>query len=122
VARPRQQSASSIKFVLLCSSVQFTALLKTSLVKDMLFLLNIDDLVAYLAIDLGPDVCGHAKIVHGGLLSAICDETLGSLVYGMKQKGILGPEPAVTANLSINYRKVRTNTHVRIPSTVTVIA
>lgn len=93
--------------------LQFTALLKMSLVKDLLFLLDIDNQIAYLAIDLGPDVCGHAKIVHGGLSSSICDETFGALVYGMKHHKILGAEPAVTANLSVNYRKVRA-TAIRI--------
>lgn len=88
--------------------MQFTALLRTGLVQDMLFLFNSKDNIAYLVIDLGQDVCGHAKIVHGGLLSSICDETYGALVYCMKQNGGIGPEPAVTANLNINYRKVCT--------------
>jgi acyl-coenzyme A thioesterase PaaI-like protein len=91
--------------------VQFTSLLKTGLVEDMLFLLEqkpgTKDMQAHLVVDLGRDVCGHAKIVHGGLLGAICDETFGALVYSMKQKRLLGPEPAVTANLNVNYRKVR---------------
>eukprot|EP00892_Ulva_mutabilis_P010389 jgi/Ulvmu1/7722/UM039_0028.1 len=83
----------------------FTALLRTGLVQDMLFLFDSEQHIAYLVIDLGTDVCGHAKIVHGGLLSSICDETYGALVYCMKQSGAIGPEPAVTANLNINYRK-----------------
>lgn len=86
--------------------MQFTALLKTDLVQDMLFLFNASEKTAYLVIDLGKDVCGHAKIVHGGLLSAICDETYGALIYCMKKAQVIGPEPAVTANLNINYRKV----------------
>lgn len=83
----------------------FTALLKTGLVDDMLFLLDTNLMRAHLVVKLGRDVCGHAKIVHGGLISSICDETYGALVYCMKQAEILGPEPAVTANLNINYRK-----------------
>lgn len=86
--------------------VQFTALLKTSLVQDMLFLFDANQRTSFLVIDLGKDVCGHAKIVHGGLLGSICDETYGALVYCMKQANVIGPEPAVTANLNINYRKV----------------
>lgn len=88
--------------------VQFTALLKTFLVQDMLFLFDANQTTSYLVIDLGKDVCGHAKIVHGGLLSSICDETYGALVYCMKQAKVIGPEPAVTANLNIDYRKVVT--------------
>lgn len=86
--------------------MQFTALLKTGLVEDMLFLFDAKQPTAHLVIDLGKDVCGHAKIVHGGLLSSICDESYGALVYCMKQEKVIGPEPAVTANLNINYRKV----------------
>lgn len=87
--------------------MQFTALLKTGLVRDMLFLFNTATREAHLAVELGADVCGHAKIVHGGLTSSICDETFGALVYALKQGRALGGEPAVTANLSINYRAVR---------------
>lgn len=93
------------------TGLQFTALLRTELVQDMLFLFDAKQSIAYLVVDLGKDVCGHAKIVHGGLLSSICDETYGALVYCMKQENAIGPEPAVTANLNINYRKVRSCLH-----------
>jgi hypothetical protein len=93
--------------------LQFTAFLKTGLVKDMLFLFNAKTLTAYLVIELGADVCGHAKVVHGGLLSSICDEAYGALVYSMKYNKLLGAEPAVTANLTVNFRKV--SAHVSHP-------
>lgn len=72
----------------------------------MLFLFDANEKVAYLVIELGPRVCGHAKVVHGGLLGAICDETYGALIYSLKHVKVIGPHPAVTANLNINYRKV----------------
>ena len=99
----RQQCVGQVQ---LC--VQFTALLRTKLVHDMLFLFNEGTQTAHLIVELGPDVCGHAKVVHGGLLSAITDEAYGALVYSMKYHQQISSAPAVTANLSINYRKVRT--------------
>lgn len=89
------------------SVVQFTALLKTKLVEDLLFLFDEEQLVAHLVIKLGRDVCGHAQIMHGGLTSSIFDETFGALVYVMKQRRLLTADLAVTANLNLNYRKVR---------------
>lgn len=89
------------------SSVQFTALLKTKLVEDLLFLFDEEQSVAHLVIKLGRDVCGHAQIMHGGLTSSIFDETFGALVYVMKQRRLLTADLAVTANLNLNYRKVR---------------
>jgi acyl-coenzyme A thioesterase PaaI-like protein len=86
--------------------LQFSAFLKTGLVKDMLFLYDKKQQKAHLVVELGSDVCGHAKVVHGGLLGAICDEAYGALVYSMKHEKLLGAEPAVTASLSVNYRKV----------------
>lgn len=88
--------------------LQFKALLKTGLVEDMLFLYDSKNSEAHLVILLGRDVCGHEKIVHGGLTSSICDETYGALVYAMKQADLLGAGIAVTANLSVNFRKVTT--------------
>lgn len=87
--------------------MQFTALLRTKLVRDMLFLYNERQRAAHVIVELGPDVCGHAKVVHGGLLSAINDEAYGALVYSMKYHQQIPAAAAVTANLSVNYRKVR---------------
>lgn len=48
---------------------------------------------------LGSDLCGHAGIVHGGLLATIVDEGLARCCFPA-----LPNKVAVTANLNINYR------------------
>lgn len=57
------------------------------------------------------DVCGYPKIVHGGLTAAIIDETLGFLLYALKQsKALPFWGPAYTACLEVNYKAVCGNT------------
>ncbi|SOV04889.1 uncharacterized protein UDID_02905 [Ustilago sp. UG-2017a] len=49
---------------------------------------------------LGPSVCGHDGIVHGGMLATICDEALArTAMYNLPGK------VGVTARLEIDYRK-----------------
>jgi len=48
---------------------------------------------------LGADLCGHAGIVHGGLLATILDEGLARCCFGALPNKI-----GMTANLNINYR------------------
>ncbi len=50
-------------------------------------------------VHIGEHLCGHPGIVHGGIISALFDNTFGWLFFAMKQP------PAFTANLNINYRK-----------------
>jgi len=45
--------------------------------------------------------------VHGGLSAMIVDEALGALVYLLKREEVLGPGPAFTAHLGVDYKKVR---------------
>ncbi|KAH8808379.1 putative UPF0644 protein PB2B4.06 [Xylogone sp. PMI_703] len=48
---------------------------------------------------LGPDLCGHPGIVHGGLLATLMDEGLAWCCFGALPNKI-----GLTANLNINYR------------------
>ncbi|KZF26314.1 hypothetical protein L228DRAFT_279535 [Xylona heveae TC161] len=48
---------------------------------------------------LGPDVCGHSGIVHGGLLATILDEGLARCCFPA-----LPNKVGLTAKLNINYR------------------
>lgn len=48
---------------------------------------------------LGADLCGHAGIVHGGLLATILDESLARCCFAALPNKI-----GMTANLNINYR------------------
>ena len=45
--------------------------------------------------------------MHGGLQGMLCDEVFAGLIYGLKRQGALAEGPAVTANLSVNFRKVQ---------------
>ncbi|KAK4993927.1 hypothetical protein LTR50_000141 [Elasticomyces elasticus] len=49
---------------------------------------------------LGPALCGHPYIVHGGLLATLLDEGLARCCFPA-----LPNKVGVTANLTINYRK-----------------
>ncbi|KAF1989474.1 Thioesterase/thiol ester dehydrase-isomerase [Aulographum hederae CBS 113979] len=49
---------------------------------------------------LGPDLCGHPGIVHGGLLATLLDEGLARCCFPA-----LPNKVGVTANLNLNYRK-----------------
>lgn len=49
---------------------------------------------------LGPSLCGHPGIVHGGLLATLLDEGLARACFPA-----LPNKVGVTANLQINYRK-----------------
>jgi hypothetical protein len=46
-------------------------------------------------------------IVHGGMSAMVIDETLGAMSYMLKQEGVLGSGPALTAHLEVDYKKVR---------------
>jgi hypothetical protein len=37
----------------------------------------------------------------------IIDEALGALVYMLKREAVLGPGPAFTAHLEVDYKKVK---------------
>ncbi|ODV89471.1 hypothetical protein CANCADRAFT_27526 [Tortispora caseinolytica NRRL Y-17796] len=65
-------------------------------VAPMLFL-NGSDLVGFY--HLGPDLCGHPGIVHGGLLATLLDEGLARCAFQALPKHI-----GVTARLTLNYK------------------
>ncbi len=48
---------------------------------------------------LGPDLCGHPGIVHGGMLATMLDEGLARCCFAA-----LPNKVGMTANLNINYR------------------
>ncbi|PYH89108.1 Thioesterase/thiol ester dehydrase-isomerase, partial [Aspergillus ellipticus CBS 707.79] len=49
---------------------------------------------------LGPRLCGHPGIVHGGLLATLLDEAMGRCCFPA-----LPNQVGVTANLSLDYRR-----------------
>jgi acyl-coenzyme A thioesterase PaaI-like protein len=56
-----------------------------------------DEVIAI--IKFGDAVCGHPKVVHGGIISTMIDNTYGWVfIAGRKQIGF-------TANLNVNFRK-----------------
>ena len=54
----------------------------------------------------GGDLVGYPKIVHGGVSSALLDEPMSYLLhlYHIRTDGDSPPNPALTANLNINFR------------------
>jgi len=61
-------------------------------------------------VELGSDLCGHPEFVHGGMLSALCDELFGWTAGIEKELLGKGSSRIFTANLSVDYRKpVRRN-------------
>jgi hypothetical protein len=86
--------------------VQLRSLVKTGLLRDVVSLFDKAESIHYLATQTGAEVCGHPTIVHGGVQGMLCDEVFAGLIYGMKRQNTLPAGPAVTANLSVNFRKV----------------
>ena len=82
----------------------FLSMLREDLIKDISFLWGPQQCEFHTLIALGPDVCGHKGIVHGGFTSAVIDETTGGLVYELKKTGQLGEGPAFTARLEVDYK------------------
>eukprot|EP00884_Botryococcus_braunii_P003412 jgi/Botrbrau1/13071/Bobra.0187s0033.1 len=84
----------------------FSALLRHDLVKDLVCYYDKGERQMKYVIQLGSDVCGYPRIVHGGLTAAIIDESFGFLFYSLrehKQLPFLGP--AFTAHLEVNYKR-----------------
>ena len=52
-------------------------------------------------VTLGSNVCGHAGIVHGGLIAALFDDLMGEMFYDTSNGNYRG----VTASLKIDFRK-----------------
>lgn len=83
----------------------FTTLLKVGMLDDLVCLYHRPSQVVHSLVALGPDICGHGGIVHGGMSATVMDETLGALAYSLKREGILGEGPAFTAHLHVDYKK-----------------
>jgi acyl-coenzyme A thioesterase PaaI-like protein len=83
----------------------FLSMLRQSLIKDICFLWNPRLHVFHTLVALGPDVAGHPRVTHGGFTSAVLDETTGGLVFELKKAGLLGPGPAFTARLEVDFKR-----------------
>uniref|UniRef100_A0A383VFX8 Thioesterase domain-containing protein n=1 Tax=Tetradesmus obliquus TaxID=3088 RepID=A0A383VFX8_TETOB len=82
----------------------FLSLLQNDLIRDMVVIYA--DKKIYTALRFGVPVCGHPTIVHGGLTSAIFDETFGVLLYAAGRYSHLELEHGVfTARLEVDYKK-----------------
>lgn len=66
---------------------------------------------------LGPDLCGHPGIVHGGFLATMLDEGMARSCFGALPYGI-----GMTANLNINYKApARAGSYVVLRATTTKV-
>ncbi len=86
--------------------VQFSTLLHTGLLHDMLCLYNAEQQQFHTLITLGANVCGHPRITHGGMTAAIIDETLGGLNYVLKREGIVPHGPSFTVHLEVQQNPI----------------
>lgn len=71
--------------------MQFLGMLRTGLISDVMFLCNPSEGVFHSLVALGRDVCGHRCTVHGGLTSAVIDETTGR--RGKMRRGSTSSRP-----------------------------
>lgn len=82
----------------------FLSLLQNDVIRDMVVIYT--DQEIHTVLRFGVPVCGHPTIVHGGLTSAIFDETFGVLLYAAGHWGHLDLEHGVfTARLEVDYKK-----------------
>lgn len=51
------------------------------------------------------NVCGHPKLVHGGISALIIDNVAGYAIFKLKAANAVPAGPAFTVNLNVNYRK-----------------
>eukprot|EP00775_Hariotina_reticulata_P012077 gene12077-12217_t len=82
---------------------QFVSLLENGLIQDMLTLYTERQIHSVLR--FGTPVCGHPAIVHGGMISALFDETFGVLLYAAGRWGHLDLQQVFTARLEVDYQK-----------------
>eukprot|EP00879_Flechtneria_rotunda_P012590 GHRR01013147.1.p1 GENE.GHRR01013147.1~~GHRR01013147.1.p1 ORF type:complete len:184 (+),score=33.99 GHRR01013147.1:313-864(+) len=83
----------------------FLSLLQNDLIRDMVVIYA--EKALYTVLQLGVPVCGHPTIVHGGLISAVFDETFGVLLYAEGRYGTLELSMVFTARLEVDYKKVQ---------------
>ena len=96
--------------------MQFTALIRSGLIKDMLCAFSEERNTFWAFAELGENVCGHPRTTHGGMTAALIDDTLGGLSFMLKQNrnkkkkapgGPVAPAgPAFTVQLEISYKKI----------------
>ena len=83
--------------------LQFTSFLAAGTLTDLICLFDPAARAYYALAALGPAVCGHRGVVHGGLSAALIDESAGAIVFCLKAAGLLERGPAFTAALNISY-------------------
>lgn len=88
------------------SCTQVTSLVNTGLFRDVLSMYDADKGAALLAVHLGAEVSGHVGILHGGIMTMLCEEVFAVAVKGLQRTGVLGGGPSGTGNLTLNFRKV----------------
>lgn len=64
--------------------LQFSAMLRQGALRDMLCFYDSQKRKFHTVLQLGREVCGFPRIVHGGLTAAIMDETFGFLLFALK--------------------------------------
>ncbi|ORX99728.1 Thioesterase/thiol ester dehydrase-isomerase, partial [Basidiobolus meristosporus CBS 931.73] len=67
---------------------------------DPLIFRSTDGQKVVMIVHLGPKLCGHKGIIHGGMIASLLDEALGRTIIP-NLPGSIG----FTANFSINYRR-----------------
>lgn len=84
----------------------FSDLLAQGTLQDLTGYFNSQQQRFYAVISLGRAVCGFPRIVHGGLTAAIIDETLGGLMFALKQSSAIQlPGPMFTVQLEVTYKQ-----------------
>lgn len=90
---------------LLSADHMFSALVRNEMVQSLSCYFEPKRRQFYSVIELGSDICGYKRIVHGGLTAAICDETFGGLLFALrKQRALPFFGPAFTAQLDMTYK------------------
>ena len=70
--------------LVLLHCLQFSAMLRQGALRDMLCFYDSQKRKFHTVLQLGREVCGFPRIVHGGLTAAIMDETFGFLLFALK--------------------------------------
>eukprot|EP00891_Asterochloris_glomerata_P007240 jgi/Astpho2/7240/Aster-01548 len=98
-------AASIHKHPLLGQDHMFSAMLRQGALRDMLCFYDSQKRKFHTVLQLGREVCGFPRIVHGGLTAAIMDETFGFLLFALKEhKQLPFWGPAYTAHLAVDYK------------------
>ncbi|CAG9461827.1 unnamed protein product [Pedinophyceae sp. YPF-701] len=82
----------------------FTAVARAGLSRETAVVYERARRRCHVAMPVLEGACGHgAGRVHTGVLSALSDETLGTLVFAMKLEGVIPAVPSFTARLEVEH-------------------